>query len=50
MNPVCSRPVLLEMILTNFEIPSGPNLSIKPMSPFFQKKEPIFFVGITKTF
>ena len=43
MKPVCNRPALLEIIFISLEIPSGPNLSITPMSPFFQKKEPIFF-------
>ena len=40
---------LLEITLTNFEMPSGPNLSIIPTSPFFQKNEPIFLAGLTKT-
>ena len=47
-NAVCNFPVLLAIILINLEIPSGPNLSIVPISPFFQKKKPIFFAGLTK--
>ena len=31
-------------------MPFGPNLSMTPTSPFFQKKEPIFFEGSTKSF
>ena len=50
MKPVWRRPVLFEMILINFEIPSGPSLSIIPTSPLFQNKEPIFFAGFTKIF
>ena len=39
---------MLEINFINFEIPSGPYLSIVSWSPFFQKKTPIFFKGFIK--
>ena len=48
MNPVWKSPALSESFFITFDIPSGPNLSINPWSPFFQKKDPIFLEGLTK--
>ena len=45
---LCKLGPLSDIILINFDKPSGPYLSIVLISPLFQKNKPIFFTGITK--